>query len=652
MPPTFTTLQQSILKRLTLFSLLMALAILGIVGVNLFAFQRVEVMLTQTIDPKVTQVLENAELGRRVSSIFARTNLVISTFTTQKGLLEQEREPIIAALQRMNKTAGQRSSELQGALHNFAQKVETLFVKCTEINQLLAAAATLDQELNTQLQTLEDMLGEQMLLLAMQADEEESFALDQLTALLPEYRQLLTRVNILLLEATHTHLGVNPLTREQQQHIISVLDDFQASLTAATAAGQEFAEAADQMSAKVDQYKEHVQSLYRVIETFQLQFSDLEQAQQRVAQVMERIDQDMARVSDNIHNQLGGVTQSSRVLILALSIAALAVLAVSGYFTFIMVRPLRELAGVANQLAKGDISGDIQEVRSHDEIGRLAAAFREMVSYIQHVAGVAEKIAEGNLRVDVRPKSERDVLNVSLKKMVRYIQDVASITEKISQNTLHVRVTPKSEHDVLNQSLQRMVTNLQTIQEKNTQQNWLKDGINHLNSALSVATSVEDAAQKAVTFLARYVRAACGGVYVHQADEQTLTLRGAFALTAQDRETETYQLGEGIVGEVALERSPIALKQPNGASRLVQTGTFRGQSLHTYTLPLVYKDELQGVLELASFEEFNDGRQAFLNEACRVVATALSSASQQQRVQELLRQKETDFFIDSETDAS
>jgi len=79
-------------------------------------------------------------------------------------------------------------------------------------------------------------------------------------------------------------------------------------------------------------------------------------------------------------------------------------------------KPISSMASVAQQIAVGDIDHTI-DLRSKDEIGSLAGAFRQLITYMKELADAAERIASNDLTVKVAPKSEKDVLSNSFKTM-------------------------------------------------------------------------------------------------------------------------------------------------------------------------------------------------------------------------------------------
>lgn len=279
---------------------------------------------------------------------------------------------------------------------------------------------------------------------------------------------------------------------------------------------------------------------------------------------------------------------------------------------------------------------------------------KHVTTPLLHLVQVANHIAEGDIDVPLTQtfsRNEIGQIQIAMKNMIHYIQDVAGVAERISNNDLQVTVMPKSQHDMLNHSLARMVHNLQTVMDANKtsmaeiedqnrvmkQQNWVKDGIGQLNAALLGETSIAAICSKAASFAARYLNAGCAVLYTYNQATTSLTLQGTFAFTEHDCLFKTYQLGEGVIGQVAVERAPILLTQRPSEDRLITTGTFSGTPLNTYTFPLLYNDDLYGVFELASFEPFDSASQEFLNDANRVIATVLFSAMQRERMQQLLQ---------------
>jgi methyl-accepting chemotaxis protein len=99
-----------------------------------------------------------------------------------------------------------------------------------------------------------------------------------------------------------------------------------------------------------------------------------------------------------------------------------------------ITQPLTNLMNVARQIGNsGDLEHNIDLTRD-DEIGELARTFAKMVTYLKEMAGVSESIAGGDLKVEVKPRSTHDTLGNAFARMVEGLAGlVKSVRDAASQ---------------------------------------------------------------------------------------------------------------------------------------------------------------------------------------------------------------------------
>jgi methyl-accepting chemotaxis protein len=89
----------------------------------------------------------------------------------------------------------------------------------------------------------------------------------------------------------------------------------------------------------------------------------------------------------------------------------------------------KQMAGIAEGISAGELDHKIT-VTSKDEMGDMANSFTRMIAYLQTMAGVAEKLAVGDLTQNVPPISSRDVLGNAFNGMVDNLRNlVGEVTE-------------------------------------------------------------------------------------------------------------------------------------------------------------------------------------------------------------------------------
>ncbi len=118
--------------------------------------------------------------------------------------------------------------------------------------------------------------------------------------------------------------------------------------------------------------------------------------------------------------------------------------------------PLLEIAQVACRIAEGDLSIHIRSGTSQDEIGTLSRSFTSMTSYLQTMADIAKNISKGDLRDEMKPRSNNDILGQAFLNMSLYLDRVATAATMIASGDLRVNIELNSEYDVLGTAFQQM----------------------------------------------------------------------------------------------------------------------------------------------------------------------------------------------------
>jgi methyl-accepting chemotaxis protein len=98
-----------------------------------------------------------------------------------------------------------------------------------------------------------------------------------------------------------------------------------------------------------------------------------------------------------------------------------------------IVKPLAKGVKLAEAIAIGDLNGEMDEVRK-DEIGLLADAMRRMVANLKTTVSMAEKIAQGDLSIQVNILSDKDALGKALETMVHQLSAVVVDVKTAADN--------------------------------------------------------------------------------------------------------------------------------------------------------------------------------------------------------------------------
>jgi methyl-accepting chemotaxis protein WspA len=86
--------------------------------------------------------------------------------------------------------------------------------------------------------------------------------------------------------------------------------------------------------------------------------------------------------------------------------------------------PLGRVTAVANSIAAGELSADLKLTQRNDEVGDLTNAFVRMAENLRQIAEATKQIAAGNLTVNLRPQSERDVMGNAVADMTKRLSEL------------------------------------------------------------------------------------------------------------------------------------------------------------------------------------------------------------------------------------
>ncbi|AKN29584.1 chemotaxis protein [Clostridium carboxidivorans P7] len=111
------------------------------------------------------------------------------------------------------------------------------------------------------------------------------------------------------------------------------------------------------------------------------------------------------------------------------------------FISRIISKPVNMIAKAADKLAVGDVNVNI-ELDRKDELGSLAESFKRMIASIQGQALAVERIAAGDLTVEVSVKSENDLLGRKLSEMVEnnngVLTNISTAAEQVASGSRQV----------------------------------------------------------------------------------------------------------------------------------------------------------------------------------------------------------------------
>ena len=318
---------------------------------------------------------------------------------------------------------------------------------------------------------------------------------------------------------------------------------------------------------------------------------------------------------------------------------------------------VRGIARVVTAVANGELEGKLV-LEAKGEIAELAdtinsmtdtlATFADQVTRVAREVGTEGKLG-GQASVPGAAGTWRDLtdnvnrLSATLTTQVRAIADVAtSVTE--GDLTRSIGVEASGEVAVLKDKINEMIRNLRETTQKTKEQDWLKTNLARFARMLQGQRDLLTVSRMILSELAPLVNAEHGALYgmVNPTGaEPYLMFQAGYAYKPRKGLSKEFRLGEGLVGQCAVEKRRILLTNVPPDYVRITSGLGEGTPLNILILPVLFEGDVRAVIELASFQQFGQIHQDFLDQLTDSIGVVLNNIEATSRTEGLLRQSQS-----------
>jgi putative methionine-R-sulfoxide reductase with GAF domain len=168
---------------------------------------------------------------------------------------------------------------------------------------------------------------------------------------------------------------------------------------------------------------------------------------------------------------------------------------------------------------------------------------------------------------------------------------------------------------------------------------WANEGLAKLNEILRKQDDVAELSYQIISYLINYMNANQGGIFIRNNDDPnniTLELQSFYAFNRRKFIKKTFELGEGLVGNCAIEKKRVHITEIPDNYIQITSGLGGSNPKSLVLVPMKLEDEVLGVIEIASFNNFEDYQIDFLEQASLSIASSLNMAETNKRTSELL----------------
>ncbi len=291
------------------------------------------------------------------------------------------------------------------------------------------------------------------------------------------------------------------------------------------------------------------------------------------------------------------INQARWVLVLIFFAQLVLGLVLAVFYSNAITRAIREIRDAMQQLASGTFPQKLH-VKTQEELGQMRTALNHLVDQMAVATQFADQLGNGNLR--------------------------AQYDERFA-------------NDVLARAIVRMQTKMLEAESAQARINWTNEGLARLSDLLKDDTvELRQLGDRLLHLVVTYLDANQAALYVKKEDE--LLRICTYAYGKKRFAEETIPLGQGLAGQCALEGETIFLTDvPNGYVKIT-SGLGEATPTNVVVVPLKLKQNIFGILELASFEKITDLKITFLEKIAENMAALIASKQANETTHRLLEE--------------
>ncbi|MBF2075050.1 MAG: response regulator [Synechococcales cyanobacterium C42_A2020_086] len=226
------------------------------------------------------------------------------------------------------------------------------------------------------------------------------------------------------------------------------------------------------------------------------------------------------------------------------------------------------------------------------------------------------------------------------------LQDMSEAASRVGAGDLSVTLPESGRQDeigLLTTTLNQMIANLRETTQRNDEESWLQSNLAAFTQLLQGRRNLEAVSQLILSELAPLVGAQQGVLYVLEESETeapVLKLLSSYAYRERKHLANRFRLGEGLVGQCALEKQRILLTDVPSDYIRISSGLGEAAPTNIVVLPVLFEDQVTAVIELASFQRFSEMHLRFLEQVTQSIGVVMSTIAADARTAQLLQQSQ------------
>jgi hypothetical protein len=249
--------------------------------------------------------------------------------------------------------------------------------------------------------------------------------------------------------------------------------------------------------------------------------------------------------------------------------------------------------------------------------------------------------------VDIDVSNREDEIGemmIAMRNLTEGINAKSEFALSIGQGKYDAQFALLGDEDRMGRALLDMRASLKENAESEQRRNWATQGLAEIGAILRDHTDkLSEFYNAIIRYVVKYMGANQGGIFLlvnPEKEEPYLELMACYAYERKKIIEKKLGIGEGLLGQCVLEKQTVNMRKLPGNYIRITSGLGEAPPSNLVIVPLKINDEVQGVMEIASFHKFEPFQIDFLEKLAENIAASMAAVQINKRTQHLLDQSQ------------
>jgi methyl-accepting chemotaxis protein len=261
---------------------------------------------------------------------------------------------------------------------------------------------------------------------------------------------------------------------------------------------------------------------------------------------------------------------------------------------------------------------------------------------LHQATDVLRDLGRGQIPDKIKVKDENEITEFleTTNGMIENMHQLVNYTHEVGNGNFKSEVKLFNNTGTIYESLEKMRVNLQKAEKEDAERAWFNQGLAELGEILrDNQNDTEKLYPSLIKFIVRYIKANQGALFLVNDDNEQHLFHELVSFYGYEKHRyyeKQLELKEGLLGQAYLDKEPIFMTEVPQFYTKITSGLGEATPNCLALFPLLFNEEVIGVIEVASFEVLSKQKVSFMTRISENIASAIYTARQTFRTKALL----------------